>query len=222
MSQYDNPYANVGADHGDDIPKRTSGLAVASLVCSLVCCIPALPAVGALLGLGSFVAIGRNVMLRGRGLAIAGILLGILITVGQVVVGSYSYKVFMFIAMGPQQALTAGLTGDVAGFKSNFHGAGATAADAEAQAFLRALTDRYGALNTIHPVQQQQGGTFGQPVVKFPYVAEFENGQVDVDVEIAFSDPKQGGFILKMVSITVHDPDKGDLTFPPKSVGDGG
>jgi hypothetical protein len=167
------------------------------------------------------VAIGRNAMLRGRGLAIAGIILGLLLTVGQVVVIGYLYNGFKFVAIGPQEALAAGLKGDVAGFKSHFHGAGATASDVEAGTFLAVLTDRYGALDVIHPVQQQ-GGTFGEPVVKLPYTAKFEKGQLDAEVEIAVADKPTGKFMFKLVSITIRDPDKGNLTYPPASGGNGG
>ncbi len=222
MSQFDNPYANAGAAaHGNDIPRRTSGLAVASLVCSLVCCIPALPAIGAILGLGSLVAMGRNVMLRGRGLAIAGIVLGVLMTVGHVVVIPWLIRGGLFVANGPHLALSAGVSGDVAAFKSNFHGAGATAPDAEAQAFLEAITARYGAIQGFGP-PQQMGSTPGDPVVPFRYSATFANGTVDVDVEIAFSDKQTGGFFYKINSIAIRDPDKGDLSYPPASGGGGG
>ncbi|MGA2496576.1 MAG: DUF4190 domain-containing protein [Tepidisphaeraceae bacterium] len=73
---------------------KTSGLAVASLVCSLILCIPLLGLVGAILGIAALGATKRPGV-RGRGLAIGGIIVGIMVT-------------FMWIA---------GVIGTVAGFK---------------------------------------------------------------------------------------------------------
>jgi hypothetical protein len=78
MSQFD-------AEPMDLAPpaSRTSVLAVTSLVLSLICCIPGLGAIGTLLGVGAMVAISRSAgRVRGMGLAIAGIVLGLLFTLG--------------------------------------------------------------------------------------------------------------------------------------------
>ncbi len=69
-------------------PDRTSVLAIMSLVCSLICCIPGLSAIGAVLGVGSLVGIkGSRGRVGGTGLAIAGIIIGGLVTVAQIGIG---------------------------------------------------------------------------------------------------------------------------------------
>lgn len=74
--------ADFGEHDADSGPARTSGLAVASLVCSLICCIPGLSSIGALLGVFSLINIGKSDgRLGGRGLAIAGIVVGVILSV---------------------------------------------------------------------------------------------------------------------------------------------
>ncbi len=84
MSQ--NPYTPRDPFGGSapvlDVQPRVSGLAVASFVTSLLCCIPGLGAVAAVLGIGSLVSISRSQgRLGGRGLAFTAIVLGVLGTV---------------------------------------------------------------------------------------------------------------------------------------------
>ena len=61
-------------------PSRTSGLAISSLVCSLIFCCPLTTIIGPILGLIAFVSIGSKPNLRGKGLALTGIILGVLMT----------------------------------------------------------------------------------------------------------------------------------------------
>ena len=119
------------------------------------------------------------------------------------------------VTVGPRDALTAGFADDPAAFRAEFHGTGANATDAEVQAFVDELRDRYGAFVGSR-FNEQGGGSpkFGQPKVPFPYLLEFENAKVDAETEIVFSDPQRGGFINKIGYVTVFDPDLGDLTYP--------
>ena len=82
-----NPYAG-GFDADADVydaPPRTSALAVTSLVLSLICCIPGMGLLGAAIGAGSMVAIGGSRgRLGGRGVAIAGMVIGVLVTIAWV------------------------------------------------------------------------------------------------------------------------------------------
>ncbi len=63
-------------------PQRVSGLAVASLVCGLLCCLPGVGAIGAVLGVGGLMGISRSQgRLTGSGFAATGIALGVLGTI---------------------------------------------------------------------------------------------------------------------------------------------
>lgn len=225
MSQFEIPGAtSLPSDQPAFESGKTSGLAISSLICSIICCLPFTTIPGILLGAVALLSIGKNPALRGRGLAITGIVLGVIFTIGQVLIYPAAWGLIKgsweAMEAGPRDALTAGFAGDPAAFKAEFHGAAANATDAEVQAFVDELRDRYGAF--VGSRLNDQGGgrpRFGQQKVPFPYLLEFENATVDAETEIVFSDPQQGGFIMKIGYITVFDPDVGDLTFPPSEGG---
>ncbi|MEO1583259.1 MAG: DUF4190 domain-containing protein [Planctomycetota bacterium] len=88
----ENPYAAQPAESSDfgsampPAPSRISLLAIGSLVLSLVCCIPGLPTLGSVLGVFSLISITKNgPALRGKALAIIAIVLGTILSIGQVV-----------------------------------------------------------------------------------------------------------------------------------------
>lgn len=65
--------------------QRVSGLAIGSFVTSLLCCIPGVGAIAAVLGIGALVSIGRSGgRLTGRALAFMAIVLGLLGTMGYI------------------------------------------------------------------------------------------------------------------------------------------
>ncbi len=209
MTTFDAPFGET--------EQKTSGLAIASLVCSLICCLPITTIPGVLLGIAAMVSIGNNPARKGKGIALTGIVLGVLFTIGQAVIYPPAYGYIKdsmeLVTAGPNNALTAGFAGDTAGFKTQFHGPGATATDAEVLAFINQLRGRYGELQSVEMRGQSQQTPFGQPIVPFDYVLVFETGEVSCTTEIAFSDPQKGGFINKLHSITINDPD-GPIVYP--------
>lgn len=97
-----NPYAQMGGpnsnfgggDFTDPLPSRTSVLAVLSLVLALICFIPIFPPLAIMLGGAAVLFISTSQgRLRGMGLAITGIVLGLLFTL-----------LWIFIIVGAQQA----------------------------------------------------------------------------------------------------------------------
>lgn len=75
----DDTYALAGE------PDRTSVLAILALICSLAICIPGLGVIGAVLGVAALVGIGASGgRVGGRGLAIGGIVVGVLISIAWV------------------------------------------------------------------------------------------------------------------------------------------
>lgn len=220
MSQFESTFGVP-----DAVAQKTSGLAIASLVCSLICCVPITTIPGILLGIGALVSIGGDVAKKGKGLAIVGILLGLVFTSLQAVVYPKLYSVVAdfieVVETGPRDALTAGFVGDLAGFKDAFYGAGANATDAEAQAFIDELRDRYGEFTGSR--LDQRGGAaqpaYGQPSAPFPYLLSFDRDTVAAEAEIIFFDEGTGRMVMKPASLTVFDPDLGDLTYPPSEGG---
>ncbi len=195
--------------------QKTSGLAVASLVCSLILCCPITTIVGPLLGVGALLRIGGNPALKGRRIALAAIALGIAFTLGQAWSCSWLWGTFVTpVTEGPTTALTAGFSGDLVAFRSEFDPSAAKATDAQITEFIEALRRRYGEFVSCrfdekHPPESE----FGDPRVLFRYVLEFADKSVEAEAVFAFAD-ETTGFVLKWGSITVFDPDLGDLTFP--------
>ncbi len=79
MTQAPNAYSHLpGEPLGD---QRTSVMAVVSLVCSLICLVPGLGVIGVILGVIALLMISNsNGRLGGRGLAIAGLIVGLLVS----------------------------------------------------------------------------------------------------------------------------------------------
>lgn len=224
MSQYQNQDMYAYGDTGEG--PRTSGMAIASLVLSLVGIIPCLglitAPIGALLGLIGAVTIAPPK--KGKGLALTGLVLGIVIFAAHAYAGKkvydFFYGFFEVVERGPRTALTEGFAGNYGAFKADFYGAGATASDEEVKAFIDELRSRYGEFqasnlpkNSSQPMQPAPG----QASIPFPYQLTFSNATVDAEAEIVFADPnaQQAGFINKLGYILVKDPDKGDLRYPP-------
>ncbi len=78
------PYASsadFNEHYADAGPPRTSVLAILSLVCSLICFIPGLSAIGSLLGVFALLGISASKgRVKGTGLAIAGIAVGVVVS----------------------------------------------------------------------------------------------------------------------------------------------
>ena len=73
--------ADFNEHYVDSGPPRTSVLAILSLVCSLICFIPGLSAIGSLLGVFALLGISASKgRVKGTGLAIAGIAVGIVVS----------------------------------------------------------------------------------------------------------------------------------------------
>src|SRR5579872_3206789 len=91
---------------------RTSGAAIASLVCGLIFCIPGLTGLVAVIT--GIIGIGQtgNPAVKGRGMAIAGLILGILSLAGWGLFGGGMYV--MYQAAGPQRAFAKTYIADLA------------------------------------------------------------------------------------------------------------
>ncbi|MCA9285901.1 MAG: DUF4190 domain-containing protein [Phycisphaerales bacterium] len=200
---------------------RTSVLAILALVCALFICLPVAP-IGVLLGILALVTMAGKSHLRGRGMAIAAIVIGLVVSaIWAFVVWIavlYGVPAAKFVAEGPTAAMQA-LTGDdVAEFKASFRGAGATAGDEVAQQFMDEVTRRYGifSLARLDQSAQSAGGQQGSPAVELPYVLEFAGGKsIPADVELIFADQQTGAMVLKLGWIRINDEKNGDLRYPP-------
>jgi hypothetical protein len=83
-----NPYAHTETFEAEPVSPRVSVLAVASLVFGILCCVPTFGLIALILGGAGMVAISRSEgRLTGRGLALAGMILGLIGTIFTAVAG---------------------------------------------------------------------------------------------------------------------------------------
>jgi hypothetical protein len=157
MSQ--NPYATPGRIGGDDfsgipVPARMSVMAVIALVCGILGCLPLVGVIAILLGVTAiFLIAASKGRVRGTGLAVGGIVLGLIFT-----------AVYVFIAIGavtgaqqfnakvimPAQAAVKGIqTGDRASIRKLLTPASAAAVtDAQIDQFAGDVKSEFGAFKS--------------------------------------------------------------------------
>lgn len=195
---------------------KTSGLAVTSLIFSLILCCPLTTILGPLLGLGALLQIGRNPALKGRGIAFAAIIMGVVFSVAQGIGAYQGYRAFVLPVMeGPRVAFETGFANDPTGFRAEFYGEGAATSDAEVQAFIDELRQRYGEFVSLHfDDANAPQPAFRQSSAPFPYKITFENAAVTSEAELIFADEATSAFVMKWGSITIFDSDLGDLAYP--------
>jgi len=220
MSQYhqEQSYGQPALDPYQQ-PAKTSALAITSLVCSLICCLPITTVLGVILGLFALMSIGSNPMKKGKGIAIAGIILGIVFTAGQAYFVFTLYTGFAVFKDAPYHAISPGFQGDYAGMRANFGAAGRTATDEQAQAFIEELRSRYGELNgaTIDFSQysNMQQPAPGTTAMTLPWILNFDNGPMDAELTFSGDDQVPGSNSIIFRDITILDASDGDITFPP-------
>ncbi|HWB20828.1 MAG TPA: DUF4190 domain-containing protein [Phycisphaerales bacterium] len=223
MSQSPNPYVSFDTSMFEE--QRTSGLAIGALVCSLIFCCPVTTIIGILLGVASLASIGNDPTRKGKGLAITAIILGVVFTVvsgpSLYILGRLGYRYYDFVAHGPNNALTAGFSGDLSKFRSLMDEEGAAATDSEIQTFFSELQSRYGQYIACKPLKEKGQSPFIQEsdgVLKFRYAIQFSNESVNAEFELLNTKRNpttlSDAFYNRVVSIHVIDQVRGDLYFP--------
>ncbi|MHC5003823.1 MAG: DUF4190 domain-containing protein [Planctomycetota bacterium] len=213
MSQFEVPADQYDANATE--PARTSGLAVGSLICSLIFCCPITTVLGVLLGLVALVSIGSNPARKGKGLAVAGLILGLIFTAGQAYFGYSVWKGYGIFRDAPAQALQPGFDGDYTRMCTMFAAPGQEAA---AEALVAELRSRYGELQRsdldFEAFQGMQQPVPGQTEFTLPWMLVFDGATVTAELTIRESDQGTDDTII-FSRIEVIDPDAGNLVFPP-------
>lgn len=184
------PYATPGGR-----PLRVSGLAIASLVCSLVICLPVIHALlGLGLGIGALAAM-RSGTVRGRGMAIAGITISIIVLIGWAVAGyamvnagRSALKANTFAQSFVQTVATGNFT-----IAQPMTGPPMTAADL---ATMKAALDQHGTLQSL----SLQNFKFRNSLGSIQYQATFNQGSATVTLQI--QRVNGGGYCITGYSIT--------------------
>lgn len=142
-------------DFGD--PIRTSLAAVFSLVFSLICCIPGFGVIGIILGVVALVLIsGAGGKLGGKGLAIAGIIVGIAVSAIWAAISFGGLEAYTYYknSMAPQveSFITTAKSGDYDASRGVLSsGAGGDLSDERIAEFFAAAETQYGRIDNIQP-----------------------------------------------------------------------
>ena len=200
---------------GQATKKRTSRLALGALAGNLLCVVPGVPALMAVLGLKARSAIKHSPLtLRGAPVAWAAVLLGAVLTVGQVGAGYVGYQQFNAARQGAATALARGLDGNVDAFVDAFEPNGERVQrEIAAEVFLGEAALRFGELVSLRPVS---AGTWSPANLQAllldgeqDFQLNFEHGRVRVHVELG-----ERGLDPRLSSVELIDPARGTMIYP--------
>lgn len=209
--------------------KPMSGMAVTAFVMTILFCIPVLPLVGLLLGLGALGRTSTDGPFRGRPLAIIAIILGLLFTAGQtyttvklVEVGGMVADSIMVVVTGPDDAMEGAFKGD-SKQTNDWWAVGQEPSAAQTAAFVVEARRRFGEFKSAVP---DDGGQppIGQASFSIPYKFVFSNGEYGGTVSFqAFTGDGGGlpenGRLLGIVKITVVDTDGTNVVWEAADAG---
>lgn len=220
----DNPYANdFGQSEGIyDGPPRTSALAVTSLVLSLICCIPGLGVLGAGLGVGALIGIGgSNGRVGGRGLAVAGIIIGALVSlawVGAAAAVQQATKAFYGSAHTLMMEIESG---DYNAARNLMVSPAANATDEQFEAFRDGYRSAYGSFQEIPTGIIEVFGSYfkiGQQIQNYqgtqnliPIPASFDSGRVLLLTIVSQQSAPAQGSVIPVEDLWVVLPDGTEL-----------
>lgn len=200
------------------LEKKRSGVATASLICSLIICCPLVTLVGVILGIVALFRI-RGSQMTGRGLAWSGIVIGVVTTtLTTLFIVIAANAVFKILEQTPKLVTTAiesGVHGDLEGFRSEFSLGAVAANDAEVSAFISELASRYGTFDeAVIDMAAMQGRESSNQQAEIPLQLVFETKTVPSTVVIVIGQSEETWLDVKIQCLLIHDSEKGDLAFP--------
>jgi hypothetical protein len=207
-------------------PPRTSKLAIASLVMTVLslCCVAG--AIPIVLSIIAIIRIKLNPALRGMGIAVIALILNVGLTAASTAVLlprvlDFGKQVFGPLLTGPVDAVRVGQTGDVEGFLASVYREGPDAPDSEdAAVFLDALTERFGEIQSSVIQDQNRGAPQpGATEAPIEYMLTFtkDGKTLAIKCEVLWSMANAAGDLdVKMKRIRVFADDM-EIVFPPKS-----
>jgi hypothetical protein len=159
-------------------PRVLSLWALMSLLCGVSVVCPVASLLGPAMGVVALLQIRRDPRYRGTGLAVAGIVTGLVATAGWTAAAFWwNTAARRPMIHGPVAELQAGLNGDVEAFREGFLAPGGGGGRTEAREFLNAVAGRYGRLlgSAQGPAAAEDAAADLQRP-RIAYLFEFESG----------------------------------------------
>ena len=199
--------------------KPRCGMATASLICSLILCCPIVTLVGVILGIVALMKI-RGSAMSGRGLAWAGIIIGILTTtlttLFMIIVLILTLGVLEQTPESVTTAIKAGITGDIEKFRMEFTHDAVAASDDEITSFLETITTRYGVFDkaVIDMATMQAGQQPSGDEPELPIQLVFETKTISAIAVFTVAKGTDSLIDVQIQCLLVRDPENGDVAFP--------
>ena len=211
-------------------PPRTSKLAIASLLMTVLSCCSVCGVVPIVMSIIAIIRIKLNPALRGMGIAVIALILNAGLTVASSIwllpqAKQVFEQVFGLILKGPADAIRVAQTGDVEGFLASVYREGPSAPGTEdAAVFLDALTERFGEIQSSVIQDQNRGAPQpGATEAPIEYLLTFtkDGKTLAIKCEVLWSMANAAGDLdVKMKRIRVFADDM-EIVFPPKAMGSG-
>ena len=191
-----------------------SGVAVTSFISSLILCCPVTTFLGMILGVIGFLRTGSG-RRRGRGMAIAGFLIGTITTAGWIGGGTWLWKAWLGVPLrGADHVMSSGAQGDGEAAREYFV-AGREPTAEMIEAFVASAEERYGAFESAELAENAQGQPGGESF-DMPFVFKFAKSTIDgvVYFEVVTETnptPTLSGSYVGISKIVIDDADLGKL-----------
>lgn len=206
------------------VERQRSGLAVTSLVCSLIICCPITTVLGPLLGVIALFRLKGKPHLSGKSFAISGIVIGIIATLFWVIASTYISKYAMEFVEQTREVSTetiqAGYDGNYDEFRSHLSRSSDDVTDAEIKAFIAILEDRFGKFDSAFLNMQEENKEIQQTSQEVPIPIRFifETKDTTGFMTFEFIPGTEYGYEMKIGCIQIHDSKNGDIIFPEDSI----
>ncbi len=199
---------------------QKSGMAVASLICSLIICCPLTTVVGPVLGLIALFRFKKHEYLTGKGYAISGIIIGVIATifwiVASVIVGGLATEFLEETKQVSTESIRSAYDGDYEKFRSYLTKDASHATDAEIEDFVGILQERHGKFDNafLNLEAQYQKPSASDSVDPIPIRFIFATSDAEGFIWFAFSGNDNNWFEMRINKIEIFGNDKDDIVFP--------
>ncbi len=211
-------------DVEQQLETHRSGLAVTSLVCSLIVCCPITTILGPILAVVSLLKMKGKPHITGKGFAISSIFVGVISTLvwvaGSMYLGSLVTDLINDFGRVSTATMKAGYEGDYDTFRSHLSRKTSKATDHEIKSFIADVEGRFGPFDKAFinmQDQDQQIQSNSQQEIPLPMRFIFETKDATGHITFEFIPSDTELYEIQITCIKIEDSIHGDIIFPGDS-----